>query len=226
MNNARSAATVALLLACSLASAQPLRPLANGDSVIGVGLVHSQAPGAPVTFTPMPVEYTLTVTTDSAGTRTYIRRGESTPYWVYDRDFTRLVFRGLEVAADERFRLLPPGGKLAAGMAWEVDAHKVNLQSCGDSMLRYRAVSEKGPDVILRIDGREEKVATIRVKYESGVKCEGREPFLRTHELIYSPALHEIVQSVSTNYDGPSVGAMQLGTQGFGWRLLGVTRAR
>ena len=211
-----------LFAAFSIASAEAIRPLITGDTVIGVGLVHSQTPGGPVTFTQVGQGFTFRLAIDADGTRTYIRGTDVAPYWVYDRDFSRLVISGRDIPVDFRFRLLPPGGELSEGMTWNVEPHKMNLPSCGDTELQFKASAAKGPELTLLIDGREEKVATLRVWYESPVKCEGRAPFLRTHELIFAPALHEIVQSVSINYEGLVAGPMQLGTQIRGWRLTGV----
>ena len=211
-----------LLAAFGMASAETIRPLTTGDTVIGVGLVHSQVAGGPVTFTQVGQGFTFRLAIDARGTRTYTRGTDVAPYWVYDRDFSRLVITGMDMPADSRFRLLPPGGELAEGMTWDVQPHKMTLLSCGETELRFKASAEKGPEVTLLIDGREDKVATLRVRYESPVRCEGRSPFLRTHELIFAPALHEIVQSVSINYEGLVVGPMQLGTQIRGWRLTGV----
>jgi hypothetical protein len=221
-----------VLLICVLASsviafAQDLRPMSHGDHVTGVGLIHGQTAHGPVTFTQTGEEFTFRAEIDATGRRAYFRGTDVSPYWIYDREFTRLTFRGMDMAPDERFTMLPSGGEVAAGQAWDVAPHYLTIPSCGRPEIRYKAVAEQGPLVPLRLDARDENVATVRIHYAATVKCpNGREPFLRTHELIYSPQLREIVQSVSTNYDGPAIGRMQLGTQTRGWRLRGVDRAK
>jgi hypothetical protein len=216
------------LLAASLSVlAQGTGPMAHGDRVIGVGLTHSQASGGAVTFTPTAEEFTFRLEMDASGRRTYFRGTDVTPYWVYDKELTRLVFRGMDMAGDERFTMLPPGGEPAAGHSWDVAPHHLNIPSCGRAHIRYKAVASNGPEAVLRIDGQEEKVPTVRVDYTARVECpNGKEPFLRTHELVYAPRLKEIVQSVSVNYDGLAPGPMQLGSQTRGWRLRGVSKAK
>jgi len=209
-----------VLIASPCATGSELKPVANGDSITGIGVYTGQGQDGSLTYSRIG-EVTYKVVIDIDGNRRYVDRGGS-PYWIFDRHFTRLLFRGVDLAADQRFALLPPGGNVAPGMRWEVPVHQTRTL-CGFAEARYKAVAEKGPDLPLLVDGKEVKVPTVRILYETPLRCEGRPPWLRMEETIFSPELYEIVQSSTVNYDGLDRGPLQLGDPGRGWRLQSTT---
>ena len=210
------------LIAATFAGAADLRPLANGDSIVGMGVYTGQAADGSLTFSKIgEVAYTLAI--DAAGLRRYVDRNGS-PFWIYDRNFRRMLFQGRELPPEEQFELLPPEGKIEPGMRWEVPLHQTRAV-CGMAEARFTAVATRGPEVTLVVNATPMSVPTVRIDYEAVLRCGQRDSFLRTMDVLFSPALHEIVHMNTVNYDGVERGPLKLGDQGRGWRLQSISMA-
>ena len=198
-----------------------LAPLGDGASLAGTGVYPRKVAGEPLGFT-RDQEATFKLSIDAQGNRTYSR---SSPYWVYDRNFTRLVFRGVSLDPDARWPMLPPDGNVAPGMQWDVPLQRA-ATLCGPVDARYKARAETGPDLPISVDGAHVNVPTIRVVHEATLRCGTKDPWVTTTQILYSPELHEILDLTTVNYDGPSRDTLLLGDPGRGWRVHTiVTRA-
>ena len=191
-----------------------LSPLRDGALLTGTGVYPNKAPGDPLGFT-RDQEATFKLSIDAQGNRTYSR---NSPYWVYDRNFTRLVFRGVTLDPDARWPMLPPGGTVTPGMEWEVPVHRA-ATLCGPVEARYKARAEKGPELAIDLDGARASVPTIRIVHEAVLQCEARDPWISTTQVLFSPALHEILDLTTVNYDGPARDKLLMRDPGRGWRV-------
>jgi len=215
----RLALAAGAFIASAVADGADLAPLASGDSITGFGVYTGQRDGA-LTYSKIG-EVTYRLSIDANGNRHYLDRNGSA-YWIYDREFVRVLFQGRELPPEQFVAFLPPGGKVAPGLKWDVPVHQTRAV-CGFAEARFKASSEKGSDLTIDVNGKATNVPTVRITYEAPLRCGERPAFLRTMELVFSPELYEILQSNTVNYDGLERGPLQLGDQGRGWRVLAIT---
>jgi len=199
-----------------------LAPVADGDILTGIGVFPARDAGGPITYTRQQ-EVSFTVHIDAEGVRRYVRAGS--PYWIYDRDFTRIVIAGVDLGQEGLWPLLPPGGKVAPGIAWDVPALQTRTL-CGFVPARYKATAEKGPDLPITIDGTDLQVPTIRIVHESALRCTGGEPWLGTFEMLYSPDLHEMLQGTTINFEGTRSDPLLMRDPGRGFHVQSIRRAK
>jgi hypothetical protein len=124
-----------------------------------------------------------------------------------------------QIAADHQFVRLPPDGKLEPGMTWAVPSGKINIDCAKEVPLNYKAISENGPVANLVIDGRDTEVATIHIYYEAWIEnCEAGS-WKKTIDVLYAPALNEIISSKSLNYVKSSINFID---GGGGWAITAI----
>lgn len=206
------------------ASFAQVKPLASGDIVTRDSLVASQVGNDPITFSSKGSKTYKLLVIDETGDKLF-ERTDGTGFIQYanDKFFTDIIWNNRSIPPDRQFVRFPQGKRLQPGMKWDVPPRKIKT-SCNETVLNYAAASEDGPEVVIAIDGNPTKIRTIRIYYEATLPtCNGQYTWRKTHDVLYSPELNELVSTKVINWSAynPSFSL----DSGDGWAITAVQTA-
>jgi hypothetical protein len=178
-----------------------VKPLMSGDTVTRESLVASQVGNDPIVFSSKGSSTYKLLIIDETGDKLFLKTdGSGFTQYANDKFFTDIIWNNRSIPTDRRFVRFPQGKQLQPGMKWDVPPRKIKT-SCNEMVLNYTAVSEDGPEVMIAINGNPTKIKTIRINYEATLPtCNGQYTWRKTHEVLYSPELNELVGTKVINW--------------------------
>lgn len=196
-----------------------VKAIASGDAVTLQTFDAKQTGNNPITFSPKST-YTYKVLIEENGDRKFLRAGGFVTF-AHNRLFTTIVWLNKPTEPNRQFLRFPQDKQLQPGMTWVVPVWTTST-SCGDIAVNFTATSANGPEIDMTIDGKNTKIQTTSIHYE-GFLTGCNATWIRTHEVLYSSELNEIVSTKVINYTGGSGKTFLYG--GDGWAITAITTA-
>lgn len=195
------------------------KAITSGDTVTLQTYDAKQTGNNPITFSPKS-NYAYKVLIEENGDRKFLKSGRFVIF-AHNRFFTTIIWLNKPTELNRQFLRFPQDKQLQPGMTWVVPPWMTST-SCGDLAVNFTATSATGPETDMVIDGKNTKVQTISIHYE-GLLSGCNATWIRTHEVLYSPELNEIISTKVINYTGGSGKTFLYG--GDGWAITAITTA-